>query len=92
MPSLTTYALTPGSGDMALHGSRIPFRGLDELAPGLWRFAHAEMKVRDLDRVYSYFHEKFYPLERIADSDTTDSIILAMKGLLRRKAHLPENW
>jgi len=92
MPSLTAYTLTPGSRDMERYGERVRGMGLEELSPNLWRFANESMKVRDLDRVYRYFHERFLPVERILGSDTDDPVVGAMQEIARRKGHLPENW
>jgi len=91
-PSLTAYALTPGSEDMLRFGSRVADRGLEELAPGLWPFAHPGMRVRELDALYRYFHERFIPPERIAASRTEDPVVRQMQAILARRAHLPENW
>ena len=91
-PSLTTYALAPGSRDWQRYHDSVPHAGLDDFTPGLWRFAHEGMPSAALDRVYGYFHEKYYPLARIAQSKTDDPIILAMQRLIRSEGHLPENW
>ncbi|RJO68953.1 MAG: radical SAM protein [Myxococcales bacterium] len=91
MPSLTTYTLTPGSGDMERFKDRIQWNALDELSPDLWRFANPEMRAGDLERTYRYFHEKYYPLERIVDSPTDDPVIVAMQKIVRSRGHLPEN-
>jgi hypothetical protein len=91
-PLLTTYTLTPRSGDMLRYGDRVRGRSLEELAPGLWRFAHPGMRVPHLDAIYKYFHERYYPLERIADSPTADPVIGAMQKIIRTRRHLPENW
>ena len=80
-PSLTTYTLTPRSGDMARYADRVRGFALDELAPCLWRFAHPGMRVRDLDAIYRYFHERFFPLERIVGSPTDDRVIQWMQKL-----------
>jgi hypothetical protein len=80
-PSLTTYTLTPRSGDMARYADRVVGNSLDELAPCLWRFAHPGMRVRDLDVIYRYFHERFFPLERILGSNTDDRLIRWMQKL-----------
>lgn len=50
------------------------------------------MPVRGLDTVYRYFHERFFPIERILASVTDDPIIVAMQEILRTGRHLPENW
>lgn len=92
MPTLTTYTLTPRSGDMQRYGHLVQGFALDELAPCLWRFASPEMPVRGLDTVYRYFHERFFPIERILASVTDDPIIVAMQEILRTGRHLPENW
>jgi len=80
-PSLTTYTLTPRSGDMTRYADRAVGFSLDELAPCLWRFAHAGMRVRDLDAIYQYFHERFFPLERILGSNTDDRVVRWMQKL-----------
>jgi len=82
-PSLTTYTLTPRSQDMGHFGAQVSFRGLDELAPCLWRFAHPAMRVRELDAVYRYFHERFYAPQRILDSPTDDAVIRTMQRIAR---------
>ena len=91
-PSLTTYALAPRSRDWQRYHSRVPHTGLDDFTPGLWRFAHEGMSSSALDHVYRYFHERYYPLSRIAQSATDDPIILAMQKILRGQKHLPQNW
>lgn len=91
-PSLTTYTLTPRSGDMARYGHLAKGRALDELGPCLWRFAHPGMRVRELDAIYRYFHEKFFPLSRIMASSTADPVICAMQEILRNGRHQPEKW
>lgn len=91
-PSLTTYTLTPRSGDWARYSSIVGDRPLDELAPCLWRFAHPGMRVRELDAIYRYFHEKYFPIERILASNTDDPLIRQFQDILRNKAHLPESW
>ena len=91
-PSLTTYALAPGSQDWERHHRAVPHQTLGDLAPGLWRFAHAAMPSFALDRVYAYFHEQYFPLERIRASSTDDPIIGAMQRLLREGGHRPEAW
>ena len=91
-PSLTTYTITPGSGDWDRFGDRVAGRGLDELAPGLWRFAHEGMRVRELDAIYRYFHERYFPVNKILRSATDDPVIVAMQRIIREKGHLPESW
>jgi biotin synthase-like enzyme len=91
-PSLTTYTLTPRSGDMVRFGHLAQGLALDELAPCLWRFAHPGMTVRGLDAVYRYFHERYFPLAKIRASRTDDPVIVAMQEILRTNRHLPENW
>lgn len=90
-PLLTTYTLTPRSGDMLRYGDRVRGRSLEELAPGLWRFAHAGMRVPHLDAIYRYFHERHFTIERIADSRTTDPVIRKMQQLIRGRRYLPGN-
>jgi hypothetical protein len=82
-PSLTTYTLTPRSGDVSRYGQAVAGRSLDELAPCLWRFAHAGMRVRELDAIYRYFHERYYPLDRILGSATDDPIISRLQAIAR---------
>jgi hypothetical protein len=89
-PSLTTYTLTPRSADMGRFGDQVAGRGLDELAPCLWRFAHPGMRVRELDAVYRYFHERFYPPQRILDSPTDDALIRAMQRIALKEPALKE--
>ena len=91
-PSLTTYALTPQSEDMARFGARAHDRSLEELCPSSWAFAHPGMRVRELDAIYRYFHERYWPLARIESSPTDDPIVRAMQAVLQRRAHLPEHW
>ena len=91
-PSLTTYALAPGSRDWQRYHGSVPYTGLDDFTPGLWRFAHEGMSSTALDEVYRYFHERYYPLSRIEQSATADPIILAMQELIKGKGHLPQNW
>lgn len=92
MPSLTTYALTPGSGDFSLYAPQAPYKELDELGPGLWRFAHEGMPSLALEQVYRYFHERYFPLERIQNSVTDDPVIRRMQELIRQGRHLPESF
>lgn len=91
-PCLTTYALTPGSGDMKRYGDRVAGRALDELAPCLWRFAHADMRVRELDAIYGRFHERYFTPAEIAGAASDDPITRAMQAILRERRHDPERW
>lgn len=91
-PSLTTYALTPGSADWQRFHHRVEATGLDDFTPGLWRFANPRMTSTDLDRLYRYFHERYFPLERIARSPTDDPLIRRMQQLITKRSYLPENW
>lgn len=68
---------------MERYGAAVGDRPLNELAPYLWRFAHPGMRVRDLDRIHRYFHERFFPVERILESSTDDDVIRAMQRLAR---------
>lgn len=86
-PSLTTYTLTPRSLDMERHADRVRGLPLDELGPCLWRFAHSGMRVRELDAIYRYFHERFIPLPKILASDTQDPIIRTMQEMIRAGEH-----
>lgn len=78
-PKLTSYTLTPGTGDMARLGHLVAGRALDELAPGLWRFAHAGMTVRDLDDVYRAFDERWEPLEKLLDGPAREPMTLRLR-------------
>lgn len=92
-PSLTSYALTPGTKDMERLRPRVPFRELDELAPGLWRFANERMPVDDLEKVYRAFHEKYYPLEEAAAHAGVGARVQeTMKRLIRERAYVHSNW
>ena len=91
-PSLTTYALAPGSEDWQRHRAVVSHADPGDLAPGLWRFAHPGMPSRALDTVYRYFHERYIPLERIRHSSTDDPIIMQMQKLLGDDQHLPQSW
>lgn len=91
-PSLTTYALAPGSGDWDTYRERVPNARLDDFTPGLWRFAHDGLRSTELDRIYRYFHERHYPLARIAASRTRDRVIGAMQRIIADRSYLPENW
>ena len=86
-PSLTTYTLTPHSEDMVRHAERVRGLPLDELGPCLWRFAHSGMRVRELDAIYRYFHERFIPLPKILASETQDPIIRTMQEMIRAGEH-----
>jgi hypothetical protein len=91
-PSLTTYTLAPGSGDWDKYSHLVAGRPLDELAPCLWRFAHPGMKVRELDAIYRYFHETYFPIERLLASPSDDPVILQFQSILQKGEHLPDSW
>lgn len=83
-PHLTAFALTPGSEEHRRHQAAVTGLPLEALAPCLWRFAHPGMTVRELDTCFRYFHERFYPVERVLESRTDDPLIRRLQGLARR--------
>ncbi len=82
-PNLTAFAITPGSEEYRRHEAAVAGLPLEALAPGLWRFAHPGMTVRELDTCFDYFHEHLYPVERILASSTNDPLVRRMQQLAR---------
>jgi radical SAM superfamily enzyme YgiQ (UPF0313 family) len=82
-PSLTTYALTPGTGDWLRYRPLVAHRSLGELAPTLWPFAHPGMRVRDLDALQRLFHERFWSAAELDAIAPTDEPLLVALARIR---------
>ncbi len=84
--SFLVYTPIPGTRDFTTHGHLFCGKPLEDLDAFLYPLAGPELDVAQIGRLIQYFNFRYFPVRRIADSDTKDPLILRMGELIRSEA------
>lgn len=82
MVSFLIYTPIPNTRDFKEYASLFEDRKLEDLDSFLYPLASQALSVDQIDTLIKYFNFRYYPLERIMESNTEDAIITRMQKLI----------